>query len=202
MVLISIRRYLRLPQELKPSEIFKQDSLSPSKIALQIVLLQIFYYLTASILFYISSKLSGHPLELLNWLFNWEVVEFNNSWGVTITALWLLDSLICVFFLTVIVGRSKLAWDFAITIHAINFLIVLFHTGKFPRFSWFLVQILSSMILIFLGTWMSRWKELRDTFFEDLVEGTTDHITTSNINDTITTTVANESIELKDLEAQ
>ncbi|EJT43446.1 SYS1-like protein [Saccharomyces kudriavzevii IFO 1802] len=202
--MFSIRRYLRVPNELKPSQIFKQDSLSPSKIGLQIVLLQIFYYTTATILFYCWAKLAGYDLEIKDWLFSWKNIEFTNACGLSLSLLWLLDSLICVFFLTVIVGRSKLAWDFAITIHAINFIVVFFYTWEFPTFSWFFLQILSSLILIFLGTWTTRWRELRDTFFEGLVdpnEGGNQLVASSQeYNDR---TIAGQSpIQLKDLESQ
>ncbi|SCV99577.1 LAFE_0A06260g1_1 [Lachancea fermentati] len=192
--MISFRRFLRVPQELRPSEIFKQDSLSPSKISLQIVLLQIFYYLTACSLFYCWAKLCGYELELKKWLFSWELIDFTNSFGITMCIIWLMDSLICVLFLTVIVGRSKLAWDFAITIHAINLITVLLYTHKWPSFAWFLLQLLSSLILVFLGTWSTRWRELRDTFFEGLVDQPIE--SQSNL------VHSKDPIEMKDLEAQ
>ncbi|KAL3230478.1 Protein SYS1 [Nakaseomyces bracarensis] len=166
----SFRRYMRLPQELRPSEIFKQDSMSPGKIALQIVLLQLFYYATACVLFYGWATVAGHKPEVLRWLLSWEYIEFTNALGLSLSLLWLTDSLICVIFLTVIVERSKLAWDFAITIHAINFVVVFIHTGSFPNLPWLVLQVLSSLILVFLGTWTTRWRELRDTFFEGLVD--------------------------------
>ncbi|SCU96822.1 LANO_0E14444g1_1 [Lachancea nothofagi CBS 11611] len=191
------RRYLRIPQELRPSEVFKQDSLSPLKITLQIVLLQLFYYATAYVLFYVWANLGGYDVPLSQWLFSWEPIEFSNSLGLTLSLLWLLDSLICVLFLTVIVGRSKLAWDFGITIHAVNLLIVLIKTGKWPSLAWFVVQFLSSLILVFLGTWSTRWRELRDTFFEGLVDPQTATATMSQHE-----VSAEDNLELKDLEAQ
>ncbi|CAI4538987.1 BAF_collapsed_G0033450.mRNA.1.CDS.1 [Saccharomyces cerevisiae] len=202
--MVSIRRYLRVPNELKPSQIFKQDSLSPSKIGLQIVLLQIFYYTTAIVLFYCWAKLAGYDLNIKEWLFSWENIDFTNAYGLSISLLWLLDSLICVFFLTAIVGRSKLAWDFAITIHAINFIVVFLYTRKFPSFSWFFLQILSSLILIFLGTWTTRWRELRDTFFEGLVdpnEGEVGLVTPSQQHSNHSE-LEQSPIQLKDLESQ
>lgn len=108
------------------------------------------------------------------------------------------------FFLTVIVGRSKLAWDFAITIHAINFIVVFLYTRKFPSFSWFFLQILSSLILIFLGTWTTRWRELRDTFFEGLVdpnEGEVGLVTPSQQHSNHSE-LEQSPIQLKDLESQ
>lgn len=196
--MFSLRRYMRLPRELRPTELFKQDSLSPSKIALQIFLLQIFYYVTASFLFYGWAKLVGYNVEMKNWLFSSKYIDFTNGYGLSLSLLWLIDSLICVIFLTVIVGRSKLAWDFGITVHAINFFVVCIYTSSLPSVSWVVLQIFSSLILIFLGTWTSRWRELKDTFFEGMVEvgdmstGLGEMSTSKN----------NNPIELKDLESQ
>lgn len=192
---------MRVPRELKPSEIFKQDSLSPSKIALQIILLQIFYYTTASVLFFCWARLFGFELQIKNWLFSWEYINYGTTLGLSLCILWLLDSLICVLFLTVIVGRSKLAWDFAVTIHAINLIIVLITTGKLPSFSWFVLQLLSSLILVFLSTWTTRWKELRDTFFEGLVDPAVGS-TQSDAGLRSPADDVGKPIELKDLEAQ
>ncbi|SCU79364.1 LAFA_0B02652g1_1 [Lachancea sp. 'fantastica'] len=195
-----VRRYLRLPQELRPSEVFKQDSLSPLKITVQIVLLQLFYYATGYVLFYGWSRLGGYDVPIGQWLFSWEAIDFSNSLGLTLSVLWLLDSLICVLFLTVIVGRSKLAWDFGITIHAVNLLIVWIKTGRWPSLSWFVVQLLSSLILVFLGTWSSRWRELRDTFFDGLVDPqTVESVAPAKSGSEHT---LQDGLEMKDLEAQ
>ncbi|AMD22781.1 HHR012Wp [Eremothecium sinecaudum] len=199
--MVWIRRYMRIPQELKPSEIFKQNSLSPSKIFMQIFLLQVFYYLTAYTLFYSWATLCGYDFKASEWLFSWELIDFSNSFGISLVGLWLLDSLICVIFLTVIVGRSKLAWDFAVTIHAINLVVVWFHTKQFPSFSWFLLQLASSLILVFLGTWTTRWRELRDTFFEGLVDD--ESFNGNRAESSITNSdQQREQFPLKDLEAQ
>lgn len=191
--MLNIRRYLRVPQELRPSEVFKQDSFSPVKITLQIVLLQLFYYSTAYVLFYGWARLGGYDQPITKWLFTWEFIDFSNSLGLALSLLWLLDSLICVVFLTVIVGRSKLAWDFGITIHAVNLLIVWVNTGRWPSLAWFVVQLFSSLILVFLGTWSTRWRELRDTFFDGLVDSETIPHAGEPISG---------DVELKDLEAQ
>ncbi|EDO17571.1 hypothetical protein Kpol_534p52 [Vanderwaltozyma polyspora DSM 70294] len=195
------RRYLHLLRELRPSDIFKEDSLSPRKIALQIILLQLFYYFTAAVLFYGWGTFFGYDIDIKKWLFSWEAVDFTNSVGLSVSVLWLVDALICVIFLTVIVGRSKLAWDFAITIHAINLIIVFFYTGSLPSLQWLLIQVLSMLILVFLGTWTSRWKELRDTFFEGLLDST-DGLPSLSNNNSGSESNPNNSIQMKDLESQ
>lgn len=151
-------------------ELSSQDSLSPSKITIQIFLLQCFYYIIASILSFSISWLIGLNFSF-DWVFSWTLVTLDNTLGWTIIGMWLFDSLLCVVFMTVIVGRSKLAWDFAVTIHAINLIVVWIYSGQFPsNITWWSVQVASSIVLVSLGTWSTRWKELRETFFEGIVD--------------------------------
>ncbi|CCF60171.1 hypothetical protein KAFR_0J01030 [Kazachstania africana CBS 2517] len=196
--MLSLRRYMRIPNELRLSEIFKQDSLSPRKIFLQIVLLQLFYYTTATLLFCCWANIEGHKIEIKKWLFSFENIDITNTYGLSMCLLWLLDALICVIFLTVIVGRSKLAWDFAVTIHAINFIAVCLYTGEIPSLTWFMLQFCSSLILIFLGTWTTRWRELRDTFFEGMLDE--DNVANMQLQDM--DTLENGNSRVKDLESQ
>lgn len=143
---------------------------SPLRIAFQIVILQCFYYLTALLIFYLVSLLNGYDFSI-DWIFSWELIEPNNAMGLTLFALWLFDSLLCVLFVTIIVGRSKLAWDFAVTVHIVNLGVVWLYTGKFPTsLLWWCLQILSGVLLVTLSTYSTRWKELRTTFFENMLD--------------------------------
>ncbi|KAM9890820.1 hypothetical protein OXX79_011160 [Metschnikowia pulcherrima] len=143
---------------------------TPLRITGQILLLQCFYYLTALVAFYLVSSLNGYEFSV-KWVFSWELIEPNNAMGLILFALWLFDSLLCVLFVTIIVGRSKLAWDFAITVHILNLIVVWLYTGKFPTsLLWWCLQILSGVILVTLSTYSTRWKELRTTFFNEMLE--------------------------------
>ncbi|EEQ40724.1 hypothetical protein EJF18_20963 [Clavispora lusitaniae] len=143
---------------------------SPSKIALQILILQCFYYLTALVVFYLVSSLNGYDFNV-DWVFSWELIEADNAMGLTLFALWLFDSLLCVFFVTLIVGRSKLAWDFAVTVHILNLVVVWLYTGKFPTsILWWCLQVLSGACLVTLSTYLTRWRELKDTFFDNMLD--------------------------------
>ncbi|ONH69229.1 Protein SYS1 [Cyberlindnera fabianii] len=146
------------------------DQLAPATILKQIVMLQCFYYATAIIACYLVAWLQGFVWEWA-WVFSWEPVTLENSVGFALITMWLCDAFVCVLFMTIIVGRSKLAWDFALTIHAVNLLVVWAYSGKFPNtLIWWAVQGASSLILVSLGTYTSRWRELRDTFFEGLAD--------------------------------
>lgn len=149
---------------------YATDINNPSKLLFQIILLQCFYYLTALVIFYLFASLDGLEFSV-DWIFLWEIVSLENTMGLTLFVLWLFDSLLCVLFVTLVVGRSKLAWDFALTIHIINLLIVWVYTKEFPKsLLWWCLQVLSGVVLISLSTYMTRWKELRTTFFDNMLE--------------------------------
>ncbi|CCE84108.1 Piso0_004711 [Millerozyma farinosa CBS 7064] len=158
-------RYLKLFNTEKSTDIT-----SPSKLLFQIVILQCFYYLTAVVVFYLISSLNGYDFKL-DWIFSWELVSSDNAMGLVLFVMWLFDTLLCVLFVTIVVGRSKLAWDFAITIHIINLLVAWLYTGKFPSSTlWWCLQVLSGTLLVTLSTYSTRWKELRTTFFENMLD--------------------------------
>ncbi|KAG7784653.1 hypothetical protein KL910_004906 [Ogataea haglerorum] len=140
-----------------------------SRIFLQIVILQVFYYLTAIILFFATAQLLGLPFSF-KWCFSWQWVSLENTLGLTLAALWLFDSLLSVIFITIIIGRSKLAWDYALTVHVVNLALVWLNSGFPASIYWWLLQICSCAIMITLGTWTTRWKELRETFFEGIAD--------------------------------
>lgn len=152
------------------SDLFK-DSLSPSRIFAQIVLLQCTYYIIATLLFTFIATLFGYTFTF-SWVFSWNLVDVSNTLGLVLFFLWLLDSLLCVLFMTIIVGRSKLAWDFALTVHMVNLLVVWMYLRAFPtNFWWWVLQLVSCGLLVSLGTYTTRWRELRTTFFDGLVDG-------------------------------
>ena len=165
--------------------IYSADITNPSKLLFQIVLLQSFYYITALVIFYLISSLNGYDFKI-DWIFLWELIALDNAMGLILFALWLFDSLLCVLFVTIVVGRSKLAWDFAITIHIINLIVVWLYSGKFPTSTlWWCLQVLSAVLLVTLSTYLTRWKELRTTFFDNMLDqqelGEVDHSNNQDI---------------------
>ncbi len=142
---------------------------SPSRLILQIVTLQFFYYITAFVLFFITANLIGQPFDA-KWMFSWRIITIGTSLGITLIMLWLFDSLISVIFIMLVIGRSKLAWDFAVTVHVINLMFAWLYEGFPKSISWWCLQVTSACIMVGLGTYSTRWKELRDTFFEGLID--------------------------------
>lgn len=65
-----------------------------------------------------------------------------------------------------LIARSKLVPDFALTIHLINLIITSLYTRRLPsNVSWWMLQILSSVLMISLGMWACQWRELRPMAF-------------------------------------
>lgn len=137
------------------------------KLLFQIIILQIFYYFTALVLFTIVSLLSGWDFHIGS-LLSWSNVTISNTYGLTLMFLWLINSLISVVFIALIIGRSKMVWDFVITIHFINLLLVMLVNGFPSNAYWWILQFVSATLMMTLGVLMTRWIELRDTFFENL----------------------------------
>ena len=141
-----------------------------TKLSFQILILQILYYFTAFIIFFITSILLGWNESTLKLIFSWEEISLENSFGLTLILLWLINSLISVLIITLIISRSKLVWDFALTIHLLNLIIISLINGFPWNFYWWILQLITVILVIILGTYTTRWIELRDTFFDTDIE--------------------------------
>lgn len=180
------RRLARLPF-IYIAKILSQQEQTSLKILTQIILVQFAFYFNFLILWKSVSFLLGFsPYDSI---FDYTNFTFSDLKGLTNIFCWLINSVLTSFIISVIVGRSKLAWDFALTVHIINIVLSVIYNKSFPtHILWWLIQFISSLLIIFLGTYMSRFRELRDTFFDELLDSST----TSN----------NKSIEMNDLENQ
>lgn len=75
-------------------------------------------------------------------------------------------SMSSVIFLLVLVARSKLVPDFALTIHFVHLLVTSFYTRSFPsNYLWWALQIASAGLMITLGVWTCQWRELQPMAF-------------------------------------
>jgi len=65
-----------------------------------------------------------------------------------------------------LIARSKLVPDFAITVHMINLLVTTVYTRSIPtNVYWWGLQICSSALMIALGIWACQWRELKPMAF-------------------------------------
>lgn len=68
--------------------------------------------------------------------------------------------------MVLIVIRSKLVLDFALTTHLLHLVIVSFYTGQLPRnLFWYITMVVSSAAGVLLGIWGCQYRELRPVFF-------------------------------------
>lgn len=141
--------------------------LAPKRLFLQIVALQASYYAVGFVIISLALLLVGVPWSL-HYVFSWRDVDAKTSLGWLLALLWLLDAMFSVLAIMLIVGRSKLATDFALTLHGINLVVVSVYSRGLPRsWLWWLLQACSAALTVYAGVWASQWRELRRTFFED-----------------------------------
>jgi protein SYS1 len=68
--------------------------------------------------------------------------------------------------LLLLISRSKLVPDFAITLHFIHLIIVSLYSHSIPTNAlWWILQFCSAAFMTGLGVWSCRWRELRPINF-------------------------------------
>lgn len=68
--------------------------------------------------------------------------------------------------MVILVARSKLVPDFALTIHFLHLLFTCLYTRSLPRNSmWWFTMLASSATAVGLGMWGCRYRELQPVFF-------------------------------------
>lgn len=71
--------------------------------------------------------------------------------------------------LLLLVARSKLVPDFAFTIHFINLIITSLYTRAVPTNPlWWLLQVGSTALMVALGVWACRYREMKPISFPTL----------------------------------
>ncbi|KAK5172713.1 uncharacterized protein LTR77_002833 [Saxophila tyrrhenica] len=139
--------------------------LAPLRIFTQIVALQASYYGVALVLIVFTTFVAGrHPDAGL--LLDWRNLRGDVTTGWTLGLCWMLDSLITVIPILLLIARSKLVPDFALTVHVINLVVTTVYTRSIPtNVYWWGLQIASSALMIALGIWACRWRELKPMAF-------------------------------------
>ena len=68
--------------------------------------------------------------------------------------------------IVLVVIRSKLVLDFALTVHVLHLVIVTLYSGQLPRNAfWWAAMTVSSALAVALGMWGCRYRELRPISF-------------------------------------
>ena len=68
--------------------------------------------------------------------------------------------------LLLLVARSKLVPDFALTVHFLHLVVTSIYTRSLPtNLLWWGLQVTSSALMVSLGIWACQWRELRPMSF-------------------------------------
>lgn len=71
-----------------------------------------------------------------------------------------------VILLLLLIARSKLIPDFALTLHGLHLLLTWAYTGAVPAHAlWWGIQACSAALMVGLGMWACQWRELRPINF-------------------------------------
>lgn len=140
--------------------------LAPKRLFLQIISLQAVYYVAGLVMISFALMVLGLPWHA-HYIFSWEDVRADTSLGWLLALIWLLVAILSVLGLVIIVGRSKLATDFGLTLYGINLVVVTLTSGVPRSWLWWALQCISAFLTVYAGRWASQWRELQKTFFED-----------------------------------
>ncbi|KAF2704353.1 hypothetical protein K504DRAFT_473553 [Pleomassaria siparia CBS 279.74] len=139
--------------------------LSPTRILSQIVVLQVAYYACAAILIVFTALVAGKEINT-DLLLSWRSLRGDTTIGWTLGLIWLLNSLTCAVFILLLIARSKLVLDFALTMHFIHLIVTSLYSHAIPtNLFWWALQVCSASIMTSLGVWACQWRELRPIQF-------------------------------------
>jgi len=139
--------------------------LPPFKILTQIVLLQTIWYIVGTALILFTALVAGKHFNM-DLVFNWRSLRGDTTVGWMLGLVWLLNSFIGVISILILISRSKLVPDFALTLHLIHLLIVSLYSHSIPQNAlWWMLQIVSAGIMTAFGVWSCQYRELRPITF-------------------------------------
>ncbi|RMZ89670.1 hypothetical protein DV736_g3099, partial [Chaetothyriales sp. CBS 134916] len=153
------------PRRRRPPRAGALTELPPLRILRSILLLQLFYYAAATILIAFTVLVLGRRFDF-GLIFDWRRIRGDITSGWLVGAVWLLTGFFTVIPLLLLISRSKLVPDFALTIHFMHLLITSFYTKSIPtNFLWWMLQFGSAALMVFLGVWACRYREMQPISF-------------------------------------
>lgn len=154
-----------MPRRRRPPRPGALADLSPVRILTQIVALQLAYYACAAILIIFTALVAGKEINT-DLLLSWRSLRGDTTVGWTLGLVWVLNSLACVVFILLLIARSKLVLDFALTVHFIHLIVTSFYSHAVPsNLFWWALQICSATLMTSLGVWACQWRELKPISF-------------------------------------
>ncbi|KKK21213.1 hypothetical protein ARAM_003989 [Aspergillus rambellii] len=183
-----------MPPRRRPPPAGARTDLPPLKIVRKIFVLQAAYYVSAAALILFTTLVYGTAFSL-DLVLSWDAIRGDTTLGWMLGLVWMLNSLlwwvllyylvyfassnppankalalpVSVMFLLLLVSRSKLIPDFALTIHFLHLLTTSLYTRSIPsNWLWWGLQCGSAALMTFLGVWACQWRELRPISFGSL----------------------------------
>jgi hypothetical protein len=155
-----------MPRRRKPPRAGALTEVPPARIAAQIAVLQVVFYVVALVLMLFTSLIAGFSFNL-GLVLGWDRVRGDTTHGWLLAFVWALDGGFCMAIAIVaLIARSKLVPDFALTVHLLHLIITSLYSGAIPSNSmWWLTMLASSGLCVALGVWGSRYRELQPVFF-------------------------------------
>jgi hypothetical protein len=179
-----------MPRRRRPPRPGALTELPPLKILTQIVLLQTIWYAVATALILFTALVAGKHFSF-DLVLSWRSLRGDTTVGWMLGLVWLLNSfigfvpfscislqqdkwkelqrrLICgsVISLLLLISRSKLVPDFALTLHFIHLIITSLYSHSIPQnWLWWALQIASAGMMTSLGVWCCQYRELRPINF-------------------------------------
>ncbi|KAL8760722.1 MAG: hypothetical protein Q9184_003102 [Pyrenodesmia sp. 2 TL-2023] len=141
------------------------QTLSPLRIATQILTLQLLHYLIATLLILFTALAAGKRFSA-DLVLDWRSLRGDTTVGWTLGLCWVLDAGAGVISLLLLIARSKLVLDFALTVHFLHLVITSLYSGAVPtNLLWWGLQGVSAAVMVCGGVWACRWRELRPIEF-------------------------------------
>ncbi|KAK4676154.1 hypothetical protein QC764_509610 [Podospora pseudoanserina] len=149
------------------------SELPPLKIASQILALQALYYTFSFTLLLFSALVAGTAFTL-DLVLGWQSIRGDTTQGWLCGFLAMLNGGVLMgAAIVVLIGRSKLVTDFALSLHFIHLVVVTFYTGELPKhMAWWVSMACASVLGVVLGTWGCRYRELKPISFGGMVPAT------------------------------
>ncbi|KYK60755.1 integral membrane protein [Drechmeria coniospora] len=155
-----------MPRRRRPPRAGALSELQPLKIASQIAMLQAAFYVAAIVLMILTALVAGISISP-DLVFGWETIRGDTTTGWLLAFVWVLNGGLCMTVaLVILIGRSKLVPDFALTMHFVHLALTTVYSRSLPRHSmWWATMLGSSALSVALGIWGCRYRELQPVFF-------------------------------------
>ncbi|KAK3941291.1 putative integral membrane protein [Diplogelasinospora grovesii] len=155
-----------MPRRRRPPRPGALTELPPLKVLTQLAALQSVYYVAALILLLFTTLVAGTKFSL-DLVFGWSAVRGDTTQGWLMGFIWILDGgLFMAVAIVLLIGRSKLVLDFALSLHFIHLVITSLYTGSLPANSaWWISMAAASAVSVALASWGCRYRELKPISF-------------------------------------